>query len=154
MDTIQTVYHDIFDRAVRDRKDKIIKSANWTPVDMPVNISTEAICDHLIHSAGRFCKRYASDLIISWNSFIEDLKKIEEDDYIYVFAIREDGVDGNMFFPARICQYKDYYYRDIYFLKMKKHFDEHMLYVEISLADVNHCIVRSDIDTISVESGY
>ena len=85
----------------------------------------------------------------------EDLKKIEEDDYIYVFAIREDGVDGNSYFPSRICQYKDYYYRDIYFLKMEKHFDEHHgIHVALSLADVNNCILRSDIDKISVASNY
>lgn len=77
-------------------------AANYETV---INVS--AIASILIENAGRWCKHYASDVIISWDEVREKLSKhvktldvLETD--IITFAFRQSGVDSNHYLLNRI----------------------------------------------------
>lgn len=69
-------------------------------------INTSDIATKLIHAAGRWCERYASDFIISWDTVRTAIKnhvstpdKIEPD--VIAFGFRLSGVDSNDFIISR-----------------------------------------------------
>lgn len=72
--------------------------------EMAINLST--IATKLIHEAGRWCEQYASDVIISWDSVRNAVKRHFETpdmitDDIVVFGFRQSGVDCNSFVSSR-----------------------------------------------------
>lgn len=81
-------------------------------------INVSDILTKLIKEVGRLCDSYASDLFISWN---EIQKKLDNGtmrgDELYVFAIRDDGVDHEQWYE----QHKDdrNYYREVWFLDVE-----------------------------------
>lgn len=80
-----------------------------------VNVSD--ILTKLIKEVGRLCDNYASDLFIEWN---EIQKKLDNGtmcgDELYVFAIRDGGVDHEQWYE----NHKDEpnYYRAVWFLNV------------------------------------
>lgn len=82
-------------------------------------INTSSILSFLIKEAGKYCERFASDLFISWQA-VE--KALTDENYTggrYVFAIRDCGVDGNLFAEARLespDMYGKYPYKAFYIL--------------------------------------
>ncbi len=59
------------------------------------NIYLYDITNFMIGQVGRFCESYATDFLISWDSFIKHVKEDEEG--IHYFGIRESGVDGDTY---------------------------------------------------------
>lgn len=66
-------------------------------------INTSTILTTLIQSAGRFCTSYASDLFISWSSLLCDMERGELKP-VYLFGMRESGVDHDTFILSRYNQ--------------------------------------------------
>lgn len=85
------------------------------------NISN--IISKLIQDCGRFTERYNSDLFITLQSMHKELehrKQPIDKPMVYIYAMRESGVDSNSFMVCRLNEYKDNpaalegYYRRIY----------------------------------------
>ena len=81
------------------------------------NINYSSILTKLIQECGRLCESYASDLFIDWNIIDEKLQEKTMETSVYLFGIREMGVDHNPFILSRYnnngCRAK-YEYRKIY----------------------------------------
>lgn len=81
-----------------------------------INISD--ILTKLIKEVGRLCDNYASDLFIGWN---EIQKKLDNGtmrgDELYVFAIRDGGVDHEQWYENH--KDKPNYYRAVWFLDIE-----------------------------------
>lgn len=81
------------------------------------------IISKLIQDCGRFTERYNSDLFITLQSMHKELehrKQPIDKPMVYIYAMRESGVDSNSFMVCRLNEYKDNpaalegYYRRIY----------------------------------------
>lgn len=71
------------------------------------NINYSDILTFLIQKAGTICEFYASDLFISWNSLVEEMKE-KGKDYTggkYLFGFRMSGVDHNEYIFSRLRNY-------------------------------------------------
>ena len=69
------------------------------------NINVSSISTRLIQETGRFCERFASDFIISWDTVRKQLEpRVIEKPYraIEIFGIRRSGVDHNSFFMSHL----------------------------------------------------
>ncbi len=69
------------------------------------DINMSSIATKLIQNTGRFCERFASDLIISWNIVREHLEPRPIDEpyrTVEIFGIRRSGVDHNNFFMSHL----------------------------------------------------
>lgn len=85
------------------------------------DINYSSILTELIHSAGRYCERYASDLFIDWRIIEnrltgDDIFSAEGED-IYYFGMRESGVDHEAWIRSRIAENPDIY-RALYRLEV------------------------------------
>lgn len=58
------------------------------------SINYSSILTKLIQEAGRWCKAYASDLFILWNTVIKTLESGQAEDASYLFGFYENGVDN------------------------------------------------------------
>lgn len=87
--------------------------------DFDINYSS--ILTRLIQECGRLCESYASDLFITWNGVAQKLKDKTMETSVYLFGIREMGVDHNEFVLSRYNNngcYAKYEYRKIYRLNI------------------------------------
>lgn len=81
-----------------------------------------SITTRLIHEAGRWCKHYASDLLI-WLAAVKkaSFEYSEADDLLFVFGMREDGIDNGITVASNM---KDpggrYMYRAVWGLELRK----------------------------------
>ena len=69
------------------------------------NLNLSNIITRLIHDVGRFCERFASDFIISWDMVRKQLepRPVTEPYYtVEIFGIRRAGVDHNNFFLSHL----------------------------------------------------
>lgn len=69
------------------------------------NLNLSGISTRLIQDVGRFCERYASDFIISWDAVRKQLEPrpiTEPYRSVELFAIRRAGVDHNSFFMSHL----------------------------------------------------
>ena len=69
------------------------------------NLNMSSISTRLIQDVGRFCERYASDFIVSWDAVRKQLEPrhiAEPYHAVELFAIRRSGVDHNSFFMSRL----------------------------------------------------
>lgn len=105
-------------------------------------INLSSIETFLIQETGRYCERYASDLLISWNSIKEtmaDRNPFTQVSYQFL-GIRKSGVDGLSYVMANIQQYKhqisylEQYYRKLYGIRIL-HPTEDKPFVTIELRD-------------------
>ena len=83
--------------------------------DFDINYSS--ILTKLIQECGRLCEGYASDLFITWDGITQKLKEKTMETSVYLFGIREMGVDHNEFVLNRYNNNKNYArheYRKIY----------------------------------------
>lgn len=70
------------------------------PDDMVENIAAP-----IIHWVGRLAERYASDVLIDWNCMMNSIIRAKSgDDMMFVFAIRDSGVDGIRMFMSRMSE--------------------------------------------------
>ena len=85
------------------------------------DINYSSILTKLIQECGRLCERFASDLFIIWNSIEQQLQEKNIETSAYLFGIRENGVDENVFiinrYDANGCiamfQYRKIYRLDV-----------------------------------------
>ena len=87
--------------------------------DFDINYSS--ILTKLIQECGRLCESYASDLFITWNGIVQNLKEKTMGTSVYLFGIREMGVDHNEFILGRYNNngcYAKHEYRKIYRLNI------------------------------------
>ena len=83
--------------------------------DFDINYSS--VLTKLIQECGRLCESYASDLFITWNGIYQKIKEKTMETSVYLFGIREMGVDHNEFVVSRYNNngcYAKYEYRKIY----------------------------------------
>lgn len=66
-----------------------------------VEINCSSILTRLIQEAGRWCRRYASDLFIDWRSIDRGLENGTLESGTHLFGFREDGVDHTEFVLSR-----------------------------------------------------
>lgn len=69
------------------------------------NLNVSDIATRLIQEVGRFCERYASDFLISWDTVRRHLEpRSIEEPYraVEIFGIRRSGVDHNSFFMSHL----------------------------------------------------
>lgn len=81
------------------------------------DINVSDILTKLIQQTGQLCDRYASDLFILWASIQKKLDDGSMTNSKYVFAIRESGVDHDVWYEIN----KDipHYYRAVWFLDVE-----------------------------------
>ena len=65
------------------------------------DINYSSILTRLIKECGRLCESYASDLFISWGEIVSKLKEKTMETSVYLFGIREMGVDHDEFILNR-----------------------------------------------------
>ena len=85
------------------------------------DINYSSILTKLIQECGRLCEAWASDLFITWNSIEQKLKEKTMETSVYLFGIRENGVDHNDFILMRYNNHSysgRYEYRKIYRLNI------------------------------------
>lgn len=85
------------------------------------DINYSFILTKLIQECGRLCESYASDLFVTWNIIEQKLKKKTMETSVYLFGIRERGVDHNEFIISRYNNngyYARYEYRKMYRLNI------------------------------------
>lgn len=103
----------------------------WEPSSGRYEVNDSSILTKLIHDTGRFTLQYASDLFIMWEGFKKTMNVWEADnDTTYVFGIRETGVDDAGPVVKALNDRKDYYYRAIWGLRVRKNGDEINLTME------------------------
>lgn len=89
-------------------------------------INLSSIETFLIQETGRYCERYASDLLVTWNSIKETMADRNPFSHVsYQFlGIRKSGVDGLSYVMANMQQYKhqvsylEQYYRKLYGIRI------------------------------------
>lgn len=146
MRTEQEIYKEVYDKAVAF-VNKQIRHTVWRQLDgssKVADIPTNDIATKLIQSAGRYCKTNASDFLLLWSEVLLELDNKQENDKIFVFAIREGGVDGNKLFNLRIHCKSDSYYRDVYFLRVLKKVDNKVFKIHLNLIDVNNMLTNQE----------
>lgn len=109
----------------------------------PVNINISDITTFLIQNVGRYCDRYASDLLISHESLINTINNLNPDrknEYLWL-GLRESGVDGIAYIIANIKdhspEYIAEYYRKVFCIKISSIF---MGRFTVELADMSNDI--------------
>ena len=96
------------------------------------------IWSSLIGAAGRFCERFASDLLIDYESYIRLLPELVGNriEHTWLFGFREYGVDGNGFVESRLehSRYGRQEYRQLWALRLEYdtdgEYDEFVLTLE------------------------
>lgn len=138
--------------AYNRQKQTLDKCYSYLSPATSVNINISSIIDTVITNAGRFCERYASDILFDLN-YINDIIKNynpnQPEEYIICFGIRRDGVDGNEFLKSRLKNdfrnnlYRiNEYYRKI--LAVHISFDEENSELCCTLKDITNCFISSD----------
>ena len=85
------------------------------------DINYSSILTKLIQECGRLCESYASDLFITWCGIKQKLEEETMETSVYLFGIREMGVDHNEFIINRYNNYGCYAkheYRKMYRLNI------------------------------------
>ena len=118
--------------------------ATGEPTETGINLSD--ILSKLISSAGRFVIRYSSDLFITWNSVLEYIRSKPTEDHVFVFAMRQNGVDSNSYFKINSYTEPSCYYREVFFLKITK-IDKNGT-ITAELQNMSGIIYNNDIEDI------
>lgn len=94
----------------------------------PVSINISDITTFLIQNVGRYCDRYASDLLISHESLINTINNMNpnrKNEYLWL-GLRESGVDGIAYIIASMKdhspEYIATYYRKVFCIKISSVF--------------------------------
>jgi len=92
---------DDYDRYAGNRylMEPIKEFANWDGQHFKFGWNNSAILTELIHAAGRWCERFASDLFIDWVRI--EQKIADGDDGVELFGFRKDGVDHSQYIFSR-----------------------------------------------------
>lgn len=100
-------------------------------------INYSDILTFLIQTAGKICKRYASDLFITWSGLDEKLHDSKYAGEKLLFGFRENGMDSNTFVLSRLNHYgKKQMMQDIkelYLLNVEVYDEESGKYITMKL---------------------
>lgn len=134
----ETIKNRFYKKLINTKVHNICRNINTEPsakMNLKTTISPESkttyeydgnisdIISTLIQDCGRFTESYNSDLFITLQSMHKELEHRDApitEPMLYVYAIRQSGVDSNEFMFNRINEYKDEphalndYYRRIY----------------------------------------
>lgn len=81
-----------------------------------VSINLSSILTSLIQNTGRMVENYASDLFILWNTVEKAVQ--EKKNRIFVFALRQDGVDSTDEYVRVVNKKADDQYRMVFRLEL------------------------------------
>lgn len=88
------------------------------------SINYSRILTELIQTTGRFCEYFASDLFIDWQTVMEEFDADELEDSMYLFGIRQNGVDHLPWVINRYNNRTENEYRAVYRLKVEYQYEE------------------------------
>lgn len=88
-------------KTIDDFKQAFIAEPPITARGRGTDLNTSSILTRLIQEAGRWCKSYASDLLIDWISVDEAIRNNGLESGSHLFGFRENGVDGERFILSR-----------------------------------------------------
>ena len=95
----------------------IMEEANFNQNSGFYEWNNSTILTELIHAAGRWCERFASDLFIDWMQVESDIQYGYENDLsenCYLFGFRKDGVDHTAYIFNRAKESSIYRIEDFY----------------------------------------
>lgn len=92
-------------KSVEDESVGYWKNDGENPDRGRFDVNYSSILTALIQTAGRVCRRYASDLFIDWLGIDKALEHREYEGGKYLFGFREDGVDHAAFVLSRLNAY-------------------------------------------------
>lgn len=104
------------------KKGTIVRNSTDNKQYMSINLSD--IMTKLIQDTGRFCERYASDLIISYESMMGVVNNLDTNRKTHYewFGLRQSGVDGIAYVLCNMNQnpasYCSQYYRKLYCVRV------------------------------------
>lgn len=124
-----------------------------TTPHMTINMSDiETI---LIQTAGRWCERYASDLLIGLDAMQESLKEHVEnkdivDPEVFIFGFRRSGVDHDVYVMSNMknsnCHISEYYNK-IYAVKIQDiDHDSRSKTIQITMKDIINNVMFCNIN--------
>lgn len=157
-----------FARTTFARQDEIIAEAHGTNDGEHIDINCNDIIDILMQNTGRFCERNLNDFMISWNSAMARMAETKcGDDYI-VFAIRQLGVDSNLFFFSRVNDHKhipgwsSVYYRKVFILRINRVLEDmihgqmpdDIMVITATLKDVTNHIITTNMPKLRNDVTY
>ena len=94
----------------------IREEGSYSPSKGKWEINYSSILTKLIQEAGRWTERHASDLFLGWEEIDEILTNPITESTFRIFAFRESGVDGDMFYENNKSNL--YYYRAVWKLEI------------------------------------
>ena len=94
----------------------IRENGSYSPSKGKWEINYSSILTKLIQEAGRWTERYASDLFLGWKEIDEILSNPITESTSRIFAFREAGVDGDIFYEHN--KSNPHYYRAVWKLEI------------------------------------
>lgn len=124
--------HDAIETYIKESQNIVAETtASWREINdkqWSWDGSLYSITDRLIADVGKYCDHYQSDLLLTINAIMDELKKKDIDQQIFIFGIRKNGVDGVSYTASRVAENPDIldhdYYRKIYAVYIEKCTDE------------------------------
>ena len=93
-----------------------------------LEINTSSILTRLIQEAGRWCERFASDIVLEWNFAYRDMCQLKPGETeSRLLGFRESGVDGTDFVLLQFGMddaKASHYYRKLYRFDMTREQDD------------------------------
>ena len=140
--TIETIKQTLAkEKPLFSAKGAIVKNSADNKPYMSINLSD--IMTKLIQDTGRFCERYASDLIINYESLVNVTNSLDTDrkPHYEWFGLRQSGVDGIAYILCNMNQnsasYCSQYYRKLYCIRVSAIEDDE---ITVDLLDMTNSI--------------
>lgn len=141
------IIHDAFMNSVNTFS--MHEEGHKSHYDSKYNINLNSILTKLIQDTGRFCERFASDLIIDWDAIRNAVNESEFDELphtqVFAIGIRENGVDDNSYVVSRMKgSWNPETYRRIYGVAVQHDCKDSEMTVRVELRDI-----KSEIDLMA-----
>lgn len=98
---------------------KTILTASGYAKEGYCSINMADIYSQLIATAGRYCKRFSSDILYSIKAIQNAIVSGIEQHSDFYFAFRENGVDSDEFIECRLAQDSTYQYKSMWKLELQ-----------------------------------
>lgn len=139
--TLQQSVNSILQKA----PDKILYSEKFYTTDNPKELNISNLQTLLIQITGRFCEKYASDLLCTLSTiepFCKNVKIDKPDRWIIGIGIRDYGIDHNAFIIHRLNNTKSGNYEFVY---------PTQVYRKLLILDITDKIIDMKNDIITSE---
>lgn len=104
------------------------------------NPNMSSIYTKLVQTAGRYCERFASDIIIDIDCVKDAIESQESKDFY--FGFRSNGVDHNPYIENQDSMILPYYYHKVLKLEIKFDFDEKLFTAR--LTEVEYSVYKEN----------